>query len=112
MDNPVTEGRTTRHIVESNTDTAQPTAATVSTSHFSGTGNPVARLAARQTEMSRTVDHAEGDTDTVKILRAAIDNINWVMDTVNPMTKVCSNILLSLRFAELQLPLSWMPTQH
>jgi hypothetical protein len=89
VDTPVTEGAVTHPIVESNIDTAQSTAVVVPTSHFPGTGNPARRLAGRQTETSRVVDRAEEDTGTVKIWQAAIDNINWVMDTVNPMTKVC-----------------------
>jgi hypothetical protein len=51
--------------------------------------NPVATLAGHQTEMSRTVACAKEDTDTVKTWKAAVDNINWVVKTVNPIVKVC-----------------------
>jgi hypothetical protein len=88
VDNYATEG-VTCPIVESNVDTAQPTAVTVPTSHLSKTGNPVASLADRQTEISPTVDRGVEDTDTVKAWKAAVNNINWVMKTVNPIVKVC-----------------------
>jgi hypothetical protein len=101
MDNPVTGG-VMRPIVQSKIDTAQPTAVTFPTSYFSSTGNlpiesgtPVARLAGRQTEMSRTVDRAEEDTDTVKAWKSAVNNIKWVKDTVNPTVNVCPLSLFS-----------------
>jgi hypothetical protein len=89
VDNHVTEGGVTRPIVESNVDPAQPTAVTVPTSHLSKTGNLVASLAGRQTEILPNVDRAVEDTDTVKAWKAAVNNIDWVMRTVDPIVKVC-----------------------
>jgi hypothetical protein len=112
VDNPITEGGVPRPIVQSSVDTAQRTAVTVPTSHFSGTGNPVPILAGRQMELSRTIDRAEEDTDTVKTWKAAVSNIKSVMDTVNPIVEVCPISFFLYDSLSYFLRLSWnMPAQ-
>ena len=119
MDNLVTGG-VPRLIVQYNIDVVQPTTVTIPTSHFSSTGNlpiengtPVARLAGRQTETSRTDDRAEEDTDMVKTWKSAVNNIKWVMDTVNPIVKVGPLSIFLYYSLSYFLPLSWnMPAKH
>jgi hypothetical protein len=68
----------------------------------------LARSAGSRTEISRTVD-TEEDTDTVKTWKAAVNNIKSVMDTVNPIVKVCPiSFFFPLQFAE---PIS-SPLEH
>jgi hypothetical protein len=111
VDSHAPEG-VTLPILQSNIGTAQPKPVTVPTSHLSGTGNPVASLEDRQTEMSRTVDRVVEDTNTVKAWRAAVNNINSVMKTINPIVKVCAISFFLYDSLSHFLSLSWMLAQH
>jgi hypothetical protein len=96
--NPVTEGGVTRHIVQSDAETAQPTTI-AARSDFSktgdllvdsGSGTPVGTVPDSQPGMSRHPDRAEEATDAVTIWKSAVDVMKQVVDTVSPIVKdVC-----------------------
>jgi hypothetical protein len=97
LGNPVTEGGVTRHIVQSDTESAQPTTVTAPRSDFSKTGyllvdsgTPVEIVPDSQPGMSRHPDRAEEAMDAVTTWKSAVDVMKQVVDTVSPILKaVC-----------------------
>jgi hypothetical protein len=92
--NPVTQGDVTRHIVQSDTETAQPTTVAAPRSDFSGTadlrGTPVGTVPDSQPGMSSHPDRAEEAMDGVTMWKSAVDVMKQVVDTVSPIVKdVC-----------------------
>jgi hypothetical protein len=92
--NTVPEGGATRHIVKSDTETAQSTTVAAPRSDFSGTadlrGTPVGTVPDSQPGMSSHPDRAEEAMDAVTIWKNAVDVMKQVVDTVSPTVKpVC-----------------------
>jgi hypothetical protein len=62
-----------------------------------GGSTPVGPAADTRTEMSHTLDSAEGAMDAVKTWKSAVHVIKQVMDHVGPIVTVCLTSLFDYR---------------
>jgi hypothetical protein len=108
FDNPVTEGGTTRPIVQCSNETMQSKAVSASLPLSPRNNNLVIdndtfeqRIAGSQTEMSRTTlrraEEAIDSINTMQTWKSAVNAIKWVMDTVKPIVAVCQISFLPIR---------------
>jgi hypothetical protein len=103
FDGPVSEGSARRPAVQSNNEATQSTAVAAAHSPSSQPSDiPIERdtrvgpVTDSQTDMSRTLDSAEGAMDTMKSWKSAVDVVKTVMDHVGPIITVCLTSFLSI----------------
>ena len=102
-DDPVAQEGATPPVVQSNSESMQPMGVTAPLS-LPQTGDlpiegstPVGPTTDTRTEMSHTLDSAEGAMETVKTWKNAVNVIKQVMDHVGPIVKVCVKFFFAYR---------------